>query len=72
LDVENWAINERAFVQVKADADQAVFDDYLARFRERTHYDRMIFAVHWPRKAITAPSDDKRVQLWEGDRWPSL
>ncbi len=59
-------------MQVKAEADQAVLDDYLARFRERTHYDRMIFAVHSPRGTIVSPSDDRRVQVWEGNRLAEL
>jgi hypothetical protein len=71
LDVENPSLNERAFVQVKSQAGQAVLDDYVARFRARPQYARMIFAVHKPSAGFTAP-DDPLIQVWTGRRIAEL
>jgi hypothetical protein len=66
LDVENPAINERAFVQVKSTAGQSELDDYLKRFYARRElYGRMIFAVHSPRGELKAPADPA-VRIWTG------
>jgi hypothetical protein len=64
LAVENAAINERAYVQVKGAASQEQFDDYKRLFDAgRQSYSRMIFAVHSPRGQIKKPSDPA-VHLW--------
>ncbi len=62
--VENAVSNERAFVQVKSEADQAVFDKYWGLFNsQRETYARMIFAVHKPKSKIRNP-DSKVVHIW--------
>lgn len=72
VEVENPAIDEVAFVQVKGEAGQATLDDYVARFRaRRERYHRMIFAVHTPKGAITAPDGDP-VQVWDGAKVSEL
>ena len=72
VEVENPAIDEIAFVQVKGEAGQATLDDYVARFQaRRERYHRMIFAVHTPKGAITAPDGDP-VQVWDGAKVSEL
>ena len=44
--------------------------DYIARFRGRARYQRMIFAVHTPRGELTA--DDPDVQIWDGPKIAEL
>jgi hypothetical protein len=63
LDVANWAIGERAFVQVKAAADQQVLNSYIEDFERRPQYDRMIFAVHSPPANGLVSSSDE-VHVW--------
>ena len=72
VDIEavNAAINELAFVQVKSTADQRVLADYIARFRGRARYQRMIFAVHTPKGALTA--EDPDIQIWDGPKIAEL
>jgi len=57
---------ERAFVQVKSTARQAVLDDYIERFRSNGAFDRMFFVCHSPRGALTA-NGDARVHVWSGE-----
>ena len=72
VEVENPAIGEIAFVQVKSVADSAVLADYVRRFGEgRDRYDRMIFAVHSPRGTLTPPPD-LPVQVWTEARIADL
>lgn len=72
VEVENPALDEIAFVQVKAAAGQGVFDDYVERFRaRRERYDRMIFAVHSARGSLTTPPDEP-VQVWDGPKVAEL
>jgi len=71
IEAENAAIEERAFVQVKSVADQNVLDDYIARFKQRPEYSRMIFAVHSPKGKLSIPKD-LPVQLWTRDRIAKL
>ena len=66
LILEQVATGERAFVQVKSKADQAVLDDYIQRF-EGSGMDRMIFACHSPRTELESASK-MPVHLWFGDR----
>lgn len=72
LDVENPAINERAYVQVKSAAGQAELDDYLRRFAaSRETYGRMIFAVHSPRSKLKVPQGQP-VRIWTADETARL
>lgn len=68
VEVENPALDEIAFVQVKSRADQGVLDDYVGRFLDRRdRYARMIFAVHSPKGEIVPPTDEP-IQVWDGSR----
>jgi hypothetical protein len=72
IEVENLAIGETAFVQVKSVASQDGLDDYVDRFAERRErYQRMIFAVHTPRGALKAPPDQP-IQVWAGEHIAKL
>jgi hypothetical protein len=72
VEVENPAINEIAFVQVKASAGRLVLDDYVARFeKQRERYARMIFAVHSPEGPLAEPKG-LPVQVWDGDKVSKL
>jgi hypothetical protein len=72
LDVENRAIGEHAFVQVKSEAGQAVFQKYCERFRlNRQRYRRMIFAVHTPRGELRPPASSA-IQLWTSEKIAEL
>ena len=70
LDVENWASEERAFVQVKGSASQATLDEYIGRFNDREHYARMIFAVHTPTGTLRTAQPN--VHIWTGNRLSEL
>ena len=68
VEVENPAIGEIAFVQVKSAAAQDVLNDYMSRFsRRRDRYARMIFAVHSPKDSLVVP-DNQPIQLWTGKK----
>lgn len=71
LDVENWASEERAFVQVKATAAQDELDDYIEQFENAPHYSRMIFAVHTPQGDLNT-GGRKTVHLWTGKKLSEL
>ena len=72
LGVENRAIGEHAFVQVKSGASQAVFNKYVKRFgKNRQRYKRMIFAVHSPKVEIRPPANPA-IQIWNGDKIAEL
>lgn len=72
VEVENAAVNEIAFVQVKSRAHQAVLDEYVDRFQKRRErYARMIFAVHTANGHLQPPAD-KHVQIWNRDRIAQL
>lgn len=72
VEVENAALQEIAFVQVKSTAGQRVLDDYVGRFSvRRDRYARMIFAVHTP-KGVLAPPEDLPVLVWDGPRIAEL
>ncbi|MBM6595331.1 restriction endonuclease [Microvirga pudoricolor] len=62
LIVEQVATQERAFVQIKSSAGQAVLDDYLARF-DQSVCQRMFFICHSPRGTLRSP-DRPDVHLW--------
>ncbi len=63
--LEQAATEERAFVQVKSRAGQAVLDDYIARYKRRGDYGRMFFVCHSPRGALKAA--DAAVKVWTGE-----
>lgn len=64
---------ERAFVPVKSTADQAVFRDYLARFRSNPSYDRMSFVCHSPTQDFTNDLEaDDTVSIWSGERLATM
>lgn len=72
VEVENPAVDELAFVQVKGVAGQDVLDDYVGRFRaRRERYHRMIFAVHSPKGSLAAPAGEP-VQVWDGPKVAEL
>lgn len=62
--VEQPATGERAFVQCKSSADQAVLDDYVARF-EDGRCERMFFLCHSPVRTLSA-TGRKPVHVWAG------
>lgn len=73
LAIEQPATGERAFVQVKSTADQAVFRDYLARFRSNPSYDRMFFVCHSPTQDFKNDlEDDDTVSIWSGERLATM
>jgi hypothetical protein len=65
LVIEQAATGERAFVQVKSSASQAVFDDYVQRFSGSETFDRMFFLCHTPKGPLVRKADG-RVHLWTG------
>ena len=72
IEVENPAINEVAFVQVKSVAGQQTLDEYVRRFADRRdRYDRMIFVVHSPKGELCAPAVEP-VQVWDGPKVAEL
>ncbi|MDB5978361.1 MAG: hypothetical protein JWR07_5121 [Nevskia sp.] len=72
LEVQNAAVDEIAFVQVKSVAAQAILDDYVKRFaRQRTRYARMIFVVHTPQGILQAPAGEP-IQVWDRTRISEL
>ena len=72
IEVENAALDELAFVQVKSRADNIVLGDYVSRFTERRdRYARMIFAVHTTNGALSAPQD-LPIQVWDRARVSEL
>ena len=66
LILEQPATGERAFVQVKSKAGQAVLDDYVDKFRRSGAYQRMFFVCHSPKGAL-ATEDDASLHVWAGD-----
>ncbi|MFI5387679.1 MAG: restriction endonuclease [Fimbriimonadales bacterium] len=66
LVMEQPTTGERAFVQVKSKANQAVLDDYVDRFRG-SGYDRFFFVCHSAQGALTL-HDGAHLHLFEGER----
>ena len=66
LIMEQPTTGERAFVQVKSEAGQAVLDDYIARFRA-SGCDRFFFVCHSAQGSLTLPAE-KTLHLFEGPR----
>jgi hypothetical protein len=65
LSLRQPASGERAFVQVKSKANQAVFDECLATF-EKSGFDRMFFLCHSPEGDLNAPDRRSDIHLWTG------
>ncbi len=65
LIIEQLATGERAFVQVKSRATQAVVDDYIDRFRA-SGLDRMFFLCHSAKGALSC-RDERKAHIWTGD-----
>lgn len=52
--LEQPTTRERAAVQVKSNADQALLDQYIARIDQMGTYSRLFFVCHTPRGNLTA------------------
>lgn len=65
LILEQAATGERAMVQVKSSASQAVLEDYAERFRAGG-WDRWFLLCHSPSGRLTAPVGADRFHLWQG------
>jgi hypothetical protein len=70
LDVKNWASEERAFVQVKSEASQAVLNQSIEEFKDYPHYQQMVFAVHTPSTQLR--TDHPNVHIWADARLAEL
>jgi hypothetical protein len=66
LILEQAVTGERAFIQVKSRASQAVVDDYVGRFRASQIFSLMFFVCHSPSSNLQAP-DDPKIHLWMGN-----
>ena len=71
LVIEQPTLEERATVQVKSRASQAVLDDHIERYR-RSGASRTFFVCHSPDGALSSGVDDARVHVWTGDRLAEL
>ncbi len=65
LILEQAATGERAMVQVKSSASQAVLEDYAERFRTGG-WDRWFLLCHSSAGRLTAPTGADRFHLWQG------
>lgn len=65
LVLEQPTTGEKAFVQVKSKAGQAVLDDYVDRFRQSGAYERLFFVCHSPSGALSTDGD-ARLHVWAG------
>lgn len=59
------ASGDRAFVQVKSQADQSTLENYIHRFDEARIYSRMFFVCHSPKGELRAP-DRQNLHVWTG------
>lgn len=66
LVMEQPTTNETAFVQVKSTANQAVLDDYLARFHS-SGFNRFFFICHSAKGRLALP-EQPNLHLFEGHR----
>ena len=71
LDVANWVIAERAFVQVKSTAGQRELESSIDNFQRSPQYNRMIFATHTPEGKLKTPSDPS-VHVWQAEQIADL
>ena len=65
LELEQPTTQERAFVQIKSNASQAVLNDYVARFDDGD-WNRLFFVCHTPTGKLSAPDRD-HIHLWTRD-----
>lgn len=63
--LDNPVTRERAWVQVKSRAVQAVLDDYLERFRRDGTAEHFFLVCHSPSAKLRAPADP-RFHVWTG------
>ena len=70
LVIEQPTLRQRATVQVKSRASQAVLDDHLERFR-RSGEDCTFFVCHSCNGAL-AVRGEPRAHLWTGDQLTEL
>lgn len=68
--VEHFVLAQTAFVQVKSEASQAVFERYLARYDLNPLWSRFIFACHSPSGELSCARDD--VMIWTRRRLAEL
>lgn len=66
LALEQPTTGERAFVQVKSSASQAVLDDYIDRFESDGTYDRFYFICHSPKGKLDA-GGKRNMHIWAGE-----
>lgn len=66
LALENASTGERAFVQVKSKASQAVLEDYIERFQRYAQYQRMFFVCHTP-VGINLKNSPPNVYIWTNE-----
>ena len=67
LILEQPTTGERAMVQVKSAANQAMLDKYIDLFEEAGTFDRLFFISHERAKKLSPPHDDKRINVWAGE-----
>jgi hypothetical protein len=64
LELEQSVTGERAAVQVKSTASQAVLEQYIKLADEASQYDRVFFICHTPPPGLRAAKDRKDVHVW--------
>jgi hypothetical protein len=64
LELEQSITGERAAVQVKSSATQAVLDNYISLTDDASQYARTFFVCHSPAPNLVAPEDRKDVHVW--------
>lgn len=57
-----------AWVQVKSQASQAIFEDYLERFRREGNASAFFFVYHSAKRPIRIKADTPNVYVWSVDR----
>lgn len=66
LVLDQAASGERAFVQIKSEADQVTLAEYTAAFEADASSDRMFFCCHSPKGRLEVTAT-KPVHVWAGD-----
>ncbi|WP_456840273.1 restriction endonuclease [Bradyrhizobium sp. USDA 4486] len=61
-------IGSSAWVQVKSQATQATFEDYLERFRRQASGGTFFFVYHTARQPIRPPLDMPNVHVWSAEK----
>jgi hypothetical protein len=65
LQLEQPSTGETASVQVKASANQAIFDDCVRRFKASGTTDRLFFITHTPARIVYP--ENSQIKLWTGE-----